>query len=162
MRANPNQATPQDSRQIKAAVADEIKKYDVDGNEHVQSVRHKLKLKLAGRSRDDDDELEEVDQGYTENSFKCGYTQKRFVKPMKNTNCLHRLDEESFKAMIKKDASAKCPTPGCSKLWTKGSASHDEDFQYEMERFFRTKSNTQPEERANTISIDEDEEYTRL
>ena len=68
---------------VKEKVKNELKKVDIESNEHVRDLKMRLKITGAKRSIDDDDDIEEVVQESTEKTYICPYTQLKFKCPMK-------------------------------------------------------------------------------
>jgi len=106
-----------------------------------------------------DDEIELMDTGLKESDFTCPFNAGKMKIPMKNAGCKHHVDKTSFAAMVQhaKGGIPICPVPGCTAKWQKNSVSEDEDFLFEMERFFRTKQNescSQPMSQSNTYVLD--------
>lgn len=133
---------------------------NVNNNEHVRDIQ--MKLKIAGvkrvRDRDDDDDIEIEETEATENSFKCPFSTLLFEKPMKNANCVHRLDKRSLDALLKGCPRKLCPVGGCGKYWSKDSASEDKELLVEMRRFQRNVAPSQQETaRVNMNAVELDE-----
>ena len=150
-----------DANQIRLNISNELKRVDIDSAQHVREIRSKLKI-AHGCQQEDEPDIEEVSQGFTEQSFNCPYTQRKFIQPMKNSSCSHRIDKASLQSILRGGASALCPIAGCNKKWTT-AAQPDEDFKYEMDRFFRvTQSQTQSQGSVENVQSLDDEEYTNV
>jgi hypothetical protein len=53
--------------------------------------------------------------------------------------------------------------PGCSAQWTAATSTVDKSFEMRIERFYRLKANSMPDERYDATEVlDDDEGYTQL
>jgi hypothetical protein len=156
---------PPDLKKIKLDIKNSLDKIDIESNQHVSDIRHRLKLSNKNKAAKEDD-IEEIDQGYTINSFTCPYLQTKFNIPMKNQLCKHHIDKAALDTMLKNAHTCNCPVAGCGKKWTRTSGSRDEDFAYAMERFMKSSQaagSTLNEDLRNTVDLDDSiDEYTAL
>jgi len=156
---------PPDLKKIKLDIKNSLDKIDIESNQHVSDIRHRLKLSNKNKAAKEDD-IEEIDQGYTINSFTCPYLQTKFNIPMKNQLCKHHIDKAALDTMLKNAHTCNCPVAGCGKKWTRTSGSRDEDLAYAMERFMKSSQaagSTLNEDLRNTVDLDDPiDDYTAL
>ena len=81
--------------------------------------------------------------------------------------CIHRISKAGFDAILKNGQSAKCPVAGCKTQWTRSNGRPDDEFRYQMERFYRVKEATAPNLGASQVDVeldadDGDDGYTQL
>lgn len=102
---------------------------------------------------DDDLDIAVVQHASTEEDFKCPYTGMKMVDPMKCTECIHHLSRVAFEAILKsRKRGGNCPVPGCTATWTHKNTSYDSQFQYKMDRFYRSQGRSQSSKPSNTES----------
>jgi hypothetical protein len=80
--------------------------------------------------------------------------------------CIHRISKAGFDAILKNRQSAKCPVAGCKTQWTRSNGRPDNEFRYQMERFYRVKEATAPNAGATQVDVElddgDDDGYTQL
>lgn len=129
------------------------------------SVRNIMQM-VSSKQSDDDIEIEEQEEN--ENTYKCPFTHMRFVKPMKNNICIHRISQTAVTPLFKTNPTAKCPVVGCKNgnlqtIWTKSQLQFDLQFEREMNRFFeRQATNVNTNETAMNVDELDDEGYTQI
>jgi hypothetical protein len=139
---------------------DEDMKATFDPKKVPLSVNVRKILKI----RSGDEEFEVVEDETNERTFKCPYTQKMIVRPMKSNNCMHRVSYDAYVSMTQNLTRfpAKCPVAGCPKLWQRNTTSDDHEFQSKLEKFLALKATQAERNTQQGNSANASDDYTAL
>lgn len=140
-------------KRIKAKASELESLFEADDHPAIKQLMKRFKGKHL--AEDDEDDIVIMDEGPTENDFKCPYSTLFFERPMRNKNCSHHVDQASLEMMLKTKKEDKCPNPGCNGKWSKSSASYDEDFHSKMKRFRKKQTQTQSARHVDAEELDD-------
>ncbi len=138
----------------------------LDDHEMVISLRESLGEKVNKRSRNDDDDLEIVNNVGSDDihALKCPITGMFFEDPVRNKVCGHTYDRKGLNQLFS-TRKTKCPIPGCSNnTLSLGQVEVDDEMKLKVRRH-KTREEAAKRKRDLDETMEEDEQgggYTVL